>query len=179
MTRYQTRKHVKSNNSNLEDNLKKFLDEHIKFLQRDKRHVEKFFRINRIQGEDLKEKLNELQKIIVERESFKDKLNLYQITTEKSTKLIRKLHAEKQEFSNQIQQLKSENDDLKLQIDSFKQYLQYQSMLDSRTIENLQHDVNILESREEIFIEELQNRARLRREDVFVIHDDDNDNGLG
>ncbi|CAG8452962.1 5202_t:CDS:1, partial [Cetraspora pellucida] len=42
-----------------------------------------------------------------------------------SMKLIRKLRTEKQEFSIRIQQLKSENDDLKLQIDSLKQDLQY------------------------------------------------------
>ncbi|CAG8492761.1 12003_t:CDS:1, partial [Cetraspora pellucida] len=88
-------------------------------------------------GEDLKEKLNELLKIINERESLMDQISKFQITTEESKKLIRKLHTKKQEFSIQIQQLKSENDDLKLQIDSLKQDLQYQSVLNSRRIENL------------------------------------------
>ncbi|CAG8835010.1 5144_t:CDS:1, partial [Racocetra persica] len=151
-------KHVKSNNSNPEDNLKKFLGEHIQFLQRDKKRVEKFFRKNGIQSEDLKEKLNKLQKIIDERESLKDQISKFQITTEKSKKLIRKLRIEKQKLSIWIQQLKSKNDDLKLQIDSLKQDLQYQSMLNDRRIENLQCDINILESREEIFMEELQGR---------------------
>ncbi|CAG8605666.1 19715_t:CDS:2 [Gigaspora margarita] len=51
--------------------------------------------INGIQGENLNEKLNELHKIIDEKESLKDQLNRYQKTTEKTTNLIRKLSDEK------------------------------------------------------------------------------------
>ncbi|CAG8712852.1 6451_t:CDS:1, partial [Dentiscutata heterogama] len=57
MARYRPSKHTRSNNKDPKEDLIKFLEKHVNFLQREKRRVGKFFRDNGITGEELDAKL--------------------------------------------------------------------------------------------------------------------------
>ncbi|CAG8492520.1 22612_t:CDS:1, partial [Gigaspora rosea] len=56
-------RHTRSDDLTPEQNLIKFLKENLKFLQREKKRFEKFCKENGINGNNLEQKLNELEKL--------------------------------------------------------------------------------------------------------------------
>ncbi|CAG8797892.1 24013_t:CDS:2, partial [Gigaspora margarita] len=110
---------------NPEEQLKKFLDKHIKYLERERKRVENFFKVNGIRG-NLSEKLNELQNKIDEGVRLKDQVSQhfslicslasfhqklpYQVSrlqknAEIALNLINKLSDEKRQLLLQIEEL--------------------------------------------------------------------------
>ncbi|CAG8746113.1 33163_t:CDS:2 [Gigaspora margarita] len=177
MTRYRPSRYTRSNNKDPKEDLIKFLEKHVNFLQREKRRVEKFFKDNGIIGEELEAKLVVLRKIIDERNQNTRLIAQYQITQTIGSSIIRKLFIEKGTFKDKVCQLQLDNAELKSQLVGLQQDLHYESHLNNRRIESLENQINILESREEIFRGELEGRGyrtapRLRREDAFLIENE-------
>ncbi|CAG8503783.1 1244_t:CDS:2 [Racocetra persica] len=72
MTRAKHQRYTRSSDLTLKEELDNFLTEHIKYLQREKKRVERFFKENGINGENLETNLEELEKIIKERDELKE-----------------------------------------------------------------------------------------------------------
>ncbi|CAG8821096.1 45111_t:CDS:2 [Gigaspora margarita] len=128
MTRAKHQRHTRSSDLTPKEELDKFLTEHIKYLQREKKRVERFFKENGINGENLETNLGKLEKIIKERNEYLEKLeksieernelkksiDKYKITQQIAIKLIKNLNREKNEYKEQVelfqQQITSLND---------------------------------------------------------------------
>ncbi|CAG8721279.1 1995_t:CDS:2, partial [Dentiscutata heterogama] len=84
--------------------------------------------------------------------------------------MINVLNDEKKQFLAQIDELRQENTQL-------RRDLEYEQMINGRTINNLSNQVNTLENRENIFIAILNNRGqvipRLRRQEAFIYEEED------
>ncbi|CAG8679101.1 11672_t:CDS:2 [Racocetra fulgida] len=72
MTRVKHQRYIRSSDLTPKEELDNFLTEHIKYLPREKKRVERFFKENGINGETLETNLKELEKIIKERDELKE-----------------------------------------------------------------------------------------------------------
>ncbi|RIB07046.1 hypothetical protein C2G38_2275694 [Gigaspora rosea] len=146
----RTRKNTRSDNLTPNDDLVRFFTGHIAFLRRKLRRTEAFFRENGITGEDLEAKLSTLKTIIEERDHFREQISQLQNTQRIASRMISELNDEKRQFLAQIQELRQENTQL-------RRDLEYEQMINERTINNLSNQVNTLENRENIFTALLNN----------------------
>ncbi|CAG8573839.1 13980_t:CDS:2 [Cetraspora pellucida] len=152
MAPHRSRRHTRSDNLTPNENLEKYFNEHIKFLQREKQRVERFFRENGIKGNDLETKLRELETFISDREK---QIKQLEKTHRSESQVINDLHVERGQFINRIQELELENRQL-------RQDLEYERLLNERRIANLSIQLTNSQHREEIFSEELYNREGVR-----------------
>ncbi|CAG8540540.1 2513_t:CDS:1 [Racocetra persica] len=109
MASHKSCRHTCSDDLTSKENLDKFYEEHIKFLLREKKRLEKFFRENGISGENLEIKLRELERIIEERIQLRENIQYLKLTQGIAYNLINELHAKKRNLQEEIRQLEQEN----------------------------------------------------------------------
>ncbi|KAF0457490.1 hypothetical protein F8M41_001167 [Gigaspora margarita] len=114
-------------NLTLKEKLDKFLTEYIKYLQRGKKRVERFFKENGINGENLETNLGELEKNIEERNELKKSIDKYKITQQIVIELITNINRKKNEykerfelFQQQITRLSDQNQHYQQEITRLK-----------------------------------------------------------
>ncbi|CAG8810991.1 5923_t:CDS:1, partial [Gigaspora rosea] len=112
MSPHKSRRHTRSDDMSPKENLDRFYEEHLKFLNREKKRIEIFFRKNGITGESLQSKLEELDTIIKERGQFQNVINQLRYTQQTACDLINKLHVEKREIREKCRRLERENEQL-------------------------------------------------------------------
>ncbi|CAG8825371.1 14375_t:CDS:1, partial [Dentiscutata erythropus] len=143
--------HTCSDNLTPNENLERFLVGHIEFLRKEKRRIKTFFRENGIIDEILKVKLRALETIIEERDHLRAQIRQLQNTQRTANRIINELYIEKRQFLAQIRELEQENTQL-------RHDLEYEQVINRRTINNLRNQFNILKNRENIFTAVLNNQ---------------------
>ncbi|CAG8786370.1 23983_t:CDS:2 [Gigaspora margarita] len=171
MTRTKHQRHTRFSDLTPKEELDKFLTEHIKYLQREKKRVKRFFKENGINSENLETNLGKLEKIIKERNEYLKKLeksiekrnelkksiDKYKITQQIAIKLIKNLNREKNEYKEQVelfqQQITSLND----------QNQQYQTRLSDQN-----QELEIMRNWNRIAIADQKRMTRLRYQNQFL-----------
>ncbi|CAG8500127.1 15181_t:CDS:1 [Dentiscutata heterogama] len=150
MTRAKYQRYLRSNDLTPKEELDNFLTKHIKYLQREKKRVEQFFKENGINGENLETNLEELEKIINERDELKERIdklieerNEFKKSIDKNkiiqifaAQLIRNLHRERNQFKNLVEEHQQEITRLRDQNQRLSYHLEIARNFNGITIAN-------------------------------------------
>ncbi|CAG8567883.1 7100_t:CDS:2 [Racocetra fulgida] len=160
MTRAKHQRYTRSSGLNPKEDLDKFLTEHINYLQREKKRVERFFKENRINGKNLETNLGELEVIIKERDDylkkleksieerneFKKSIDKYKITQKIAIELINKLTIEKNEYKEQITRLSDQNQQYQQEITTLETMRSWSGITIARQNLRIRHLEDYVES---------------------------------
>ncbi|RIB11690.1 hypothetical protein C2G38_2202786 [Gigaspora rosea] len=120
--------------------------------------------------EQVREVIKAQEKSIEEKDRLREWIRQLQTTQSIASRLIRDLYAEKKQFSAQIRELEQQNTQL-------HHNLEYERMINERTINSFRNQVNTLENRETIFTAVLNNQdqviPKLRRQEDFIYVEED------